>query len=282
MSQFQTLWALDFFRNAFYAGLLASVLCGVVGTLIVLQRLVSISGGVSHAAFGGLGLAHWLGADPRSGALCAAVTSAWILGALERHGRRLQDAVIGVLWAVGMAIGVVFLHLTPGYPPNLMGYLFGDILLVSSTELWLAALADLTVLTILVFFWREIVAVAFDEQEARLQGLPVRFFSFLLLTLVAISVVVILQLVGIVLVIALITIPPLISLRLWRGLPMAILGSVLIGFVITTLGLILSFQLGLPSGPTMVLLGTALLLLALLRRPRPLRRPNGQTLAEDG
>lgn len=280
-AELQTLWALEFFRHALFAGFLASILCGVIGTLIVLQRLVSISGGVSHAAFGGLGLAHYSGVDPRLGALAAAVFSAWILGAVERHGRRLQEAVIGVLWAVGMAIGVVFLHITPGYPPNLMGYLFGDILLVSQAELWLGAGADLLVLVLLALFWKEIVAVAFDEQEARLQGLPVRFFSFLLLTLVALSVVVVLQLVGIVLVIALITIPPLISLRLFRGLPMAMLGSVLIGFLITSVGLLISFKLGLPSGPSMVLLGVVLLLLSLLSRPRRRRRPSTERIAKE-
>lgn len=266
---------LEFFRNALLAGALASVLCGVVGTFVVLKRLVSISGGVAHAAFGGLGAAYWAGLDPRLGAVAVAAASAVGLGFLDGRRARGQDAAIGVLWAVGMAAGLVFLHLTPGYAPNLLGFLFGNILMVSVADLWLAVGADVVVLVLLALYGKELVAVAFDEECARLQGVPVRVHSILLLVLVALSVVVLLQLVGIVLVIALLTIPPLIAQRVARSLAATIATSIAVGLVLTVGGLLISYRLDLPSGPTMVLLGAAGLGLAQLRRPRAVRPTPG-------
>lgn len=271
MDSIAGMWELGFFRDALLAGALASVLCGVVGTFVVLKRLVSISGGVAHAAFGGLGAAYWAGWEPRLGAVAVAVASAVGLGFLDGDRARRQDAAIGVLWAVGMAIGLVFLHLTPGYAPNLLGFLFGNILLVSAADLWLAGIADLAVILLLALFGRELVAVAFDEECARLQGVPVRLFSILLLALVALSVVALLQLVGIVLVIALLTIPPLVAQRLVRSLRATVLVSIAICLALTSGGLVLSYLLDWPSGPTMVLLGALALGAAQLRRPRAVR-----------
>lgn len=265
------MWELGFFRDALLAGALASVLCGVVGTFVVLKRQVSISGGVAHAAFGGLGAAYWAGLDPRVGAVAVAVASAVGLGFLDGERARRQDAAIGVLWAVGMAIGLVFLHLTPGYAPNLLGFLFGNILLVTAADLWIAVAADVVVVLLLVLFGKEVVAVAFDEECARLQGVPVRVYSILLLTLVALSVVALLQLVGIVLVIALLTIPPLIAQRLVRSFRATVAASIAVCLMLTTGGLVLSYLLDLPSGPTMVLLGALALGAAQLRRPRAVR-----------
>lgn len=271
MADFGALLGLEFFRNALMAGVLASVLCGVVGTFVVLKRMVAISGGVAHAAFGGLGAAYWAGLDPRLGAVAVAAASAVGLGIVDGRRARGQDAAIGVLWAVGMAVGLVFVHLTPGYAPNLLGFLFGNILMVSPTDLWIAAGADVAVLLLFTLFGKEMVAVAFDEECARLQGVPVRLFSILLLLLVALSVVVLLQLVGIVLVIALLTIPPLVAQRLARSLAATVATSIAVGLVLTVGGLLLSYRLDLPSGPTMVLLGAVALGLVQLRRPRAVR-----------
>lgn len=271
MADFGALLGLEFFRNALMAGVLASVLCGVVGTFVVLKRMVAISGGVAHAAFGGLGAAYWAGLDPRLGAVAVAAASAVGLGIVDGRRARGQDAAIGVLWAVGMAVGLVFVHLTPGYAPNLLGFLFGNILMVSPTDLWIAAGADVAVLLLFALFGKEMVAVAFDEECARLQGVPVRLFSILLLLLVALSVVVLLQLVGIVLVIALLTIPPLVAQRLARSLAATVATSIAVGLVLTVGGLLISYRLDLPSGPTMVLLGAVALGLVQLRRPRAVR-----------
>lgn len=271
MSGFAGLLELDFFRHALAAAALASVLAGVVGTFVVLKRLVAISGGVAHAAFGGLGVAYWAGIEPRLGAVAVAALSAVGLGFLDGERARRQDAAIGVLWAVGMAIGLVFLHWTPGYAPDLMGYLFGNILTVSPADLAVAAAVDAGLLLLLALFGRELVAVAFDEEAARLAGVPVRFYSILLLLLVALAVVVLLQLVGIVLVIALVTIPPLVAQRLARSLVGTMAAAVAVAFVVSVGGLLLAYALDLPSGPVMVLFGALLLGLAQLVAPRAVR-----------
>ncbi|HEX9800259.1 MAG TPA: metal ABC transporter permease [Thermoanaerobaculia bacterium] len=273
MPELATLLELDFFRHALLAAVLASVLAGVVGTFVVLKRLVAISGGVAHAAFGGLGVAYWAGVSPRLGAVAVAALSAIGLGFLDGERARRQDAVIGVLWAVGMAIGLVFLHWTPGYAPNLLGYLFGDILMVTPADLLLAAASDVALLALLALVGRELVAVAFDEESARLQGVPARFYSILMLLLVALSVVVLLQLVGIVLVIALVTIPPLVAQRLVRSFVGSLLAAVAVALVVTVGGLLAAYRLDLPSGPVMVLLGALLLGAAQLAPRRAVRAP---------
>ncbi|MCB1007462.1 MAG: metal ABC transporter permease [Acidobacteria bacterium] len=274
MTDFAALFDLDFFRHALLAAALASVLCGLVGTFVVLKRLVSLGGGIAHAAFGGLGIAFWAGVEPRLGAMAVAALSAVGLGFLDGERARRQDAAIGVLWAVGMAIGLVFVHWTPGYAPDLLGYLFGDILMVGPLDLALAAVADVVVIALLLLHRRRLVAVAFDEEAARIAGLRVRLYSIGLLALIALSIVVLLQLVGIVLVIALLTVPPLIARRLVRSLGATLVVSCALCWVVTTGGLLLAYRFDLPAGPAMVLLGGALLGLAQLvpaRSARPAR-----------
>jgi zinc transport system permease protein len=273
MAELGALLELDFFRHALAAAALASVLAGVVGTFVVLKRLVAISGGVAHAAFGGLGVAYWAGLPPRAGAVVVAALSAVGLGFLDGERARRQDALIGVLWAVGMAIGLVFLHWTPGYAPNLLGYLFGDILLVTPADLALAAGADVVLLAVLALVGRELVAVAFDEEAARVSGVPARLYAIVLLLLVALAVVVLLQLVGIVLVIALVTIPPLVARRLVRSFAASLVAGVAVALVVTVGGLLVAYLLDLPSGPVMVLVGASLLAAAQLAPRRAVRAP---------
>lgn len=249
----------EFLRNALLAGVIASVLCGVVGTFVVVKRLAFLSDGLSHAAFGGMGICYFLGIDPLIGAVCMALAAALALGSMDGETVRSYDTVIGVLWAVGMAVGIVFLYLTPGFAPNLATYLFGNILLVSRREILLILVFAAVVLTILALFFQGIVAVAFDEVFARVQGVRVRLLMSLLLTMIALTVVVLIQVVGIILVVALLTIPPVISLMLFKDLRGVLACSVLVGVGITLGGLVLSFYYDLPSGPAIILLGAALL-----------------------
>lgn len=259
MSDLAVLFTYEFARNALLAGLLASVLSGVLGTFVVIKRLVLITGGISHAAFAGLGICYFLGVNPLIGAVVVAVLAAMLLGWLGEGGNgRRQDAFIGILWASGMAVGIVFIHLTPGYAPNLMVYLFGDILTVSRVDVWL--LAGLVVLTLLVMgvLYRYFVAVAFDETFARVQGVPVRLLTQLLLVLVALSIILLIQVVGIVLLIALFTLPPVVALMMAvRRFALVLLTAVVMGMVMTTGGLAGSYWLDIPSGPAIVLFGIA-------------------------
>jgi zinc transport system permease protein len=266
MSDASDLLAYDFVRHALAAGLLAAVLCGVVGTFVVVKRLVFLAGGISHAAFGGLGICYFLGIDYRWGAAAAAVASALALSGGGRGRGRSHDAVIGTLWAVGMAVGALFLHLTPGYAPNLMTYLFGNILTVGARDVQLTCALVVALLVPLLLYWKELVAVAFDEGFAAVQGVPVRRVMALLLVAVALAVVFLIQLVGSLLVIALLTIPAAIALRLVHGFGAVMAAAVATAAAMTLGGLGLSYAFDLPSGPAIVLLGAALLLLAELAR----------------
>lgn len=256
----------EFMRNAVLAGLLAAVLCGMVGTFVVVKRLAFLSDGISHAAFGGMGVCYFLGVDPLLGAMAVAVLCALGLGAMDTETIRSYDAMIGVLWAVGLAVGIVFVYKTPGYAPNLMTYLFGNILLVSRHEIGVLLALAVSVLLILALFWKGVVAVSFDETFARVQGAPVRLLMTMLLTMIALSVVILIQVVGIILVVALLTIPPVIALMLLKDLRAVLAVSTAIGVAITLGGLGLSFAYDLPSGPAIILLGAALLFLVYAGR----------------
>lgn len=260
MSSLLDAFAYDFLRHALAAGLLAAVLCGVVGTFVVIKRLAFVSDGISHAAFGGMGVCFFLGVDPLLGAIPAALACALVLGLADQGTLRSSDAVIGVLWSVGMAIGIVFIYMSPGYAPNLMTYLFGNILLVQRREVLVILVLAVVVLVLLYLFRRSLVAVAFDEVSARVQGVPVRALMALLLGLIALTVVVLIQVVGLILVVALLTIPPFVALRLFKDLGRVVACSVAVGVAITLGGLALSFLYDLPTGPAIILLGAALLL----------------------
>lgn len=260
----------DFVRYAVYAGLLASVLCGVVGTFVVVKRLVFISGGISHAAFGGLGVCYFFGLEPRLGAAAAALFVALVLGRRRRRAWvSSHDSTIGILWAAGMAIGILFIHKTPGYAPNLMTYLFGNILTVERGDVLLTLVLVVVVVTLVAFFYKELVAVAFDEEFAAVQGVAVGAMMTLLMVLVALSVVLLIQIVGTVLVIALLTIPPVMSRMLVKSFVAVMILATVLGSAVTLGGLALSYSFDLPSGSAVVLLGTVgLPLAALVRRLR--------------
>ncbi|NJL28879.1 MAG: metal ABC transporter permease [Thermoanaerobaculia bacterium] len=246
-------------RDAILAGLLSSIVCGALGTFVVLRRLTSLAGGLSHAVFGGLGLCHLLGWPPQIGGLATAGLVSLILGPMPREQARSQDALIATLWAAGMAAGFLFIQLAPGYPPNLHAYLFGNILLVSRTDLAWLLVFDVATLGLIAFFYKELVALTFDETFAQVQGVPVRGLSTLLLLLVGAAVVVLLPVVGLLLVLAQLTIPTLVSLQLLRELRAVLFCSIALGIAITLGGLGLAYRFNLPSGPAIILLGTALL-----------------------
>ncbi len=269
----------EFIRYALYSGFLASLLCGLLGTFLVVRRLVFISGGISHSAFGGLGLFYYLGLSPLLGGIVSALLSAGILSAIPESRRYSTDAFIGVLWAAGMAVGIIFVSLTPGYAPNLLGYLFGNILTVRGWDLFLLAILTILNLLFLLLFYKELVAMALDEEFARIQGVPVKGLQTALLLFTALAVVLLIQVVGIILVIALFTIPPLIALRLTHDFRLVLIVSVLCSLVMTSGGLVASFYLNLPSGPCIIILGTILLLAVILLDRLRQHNLRGESLA---
>jgi zinc transport system permease protein len=270
MSQFiQALLQHSFLQYALLAGLLASIGCGVMGSYVVVKRIGFLAGGISHAVLGGMGIALFYGVSPLLGALAAALVAAILIGWVSLRWREQEDTLIGALWAVGMAIGILFISRTPGYNADLMSYLFGNILLVSSQDLWLMVVVDLVLVTTVLLFYRQFMAVSFDEEFARLRGLPVTFFYLLLLCMVALTVVLLIQVVGLILVIALLTLPAAIAIQYVNTLSRIMLVAVLLGALFTTSGLALSYQPDLPAGATIILVaGAAYLLSTLLRGVR--------------
>ncbi|HHI77005.1 MAG TPA: metal ABC transporter permease [Gammaproteobacteria bacterium] len=270
MSEFiQALFQYQFLQTALGAGLLASVGCGVMGPYVVVKRIAFLAGGIAHSVLGGMGVALYFGADPLAGALVAAVLAAVLIGWVRLNWRTGEDTLIGALWAIGMAIGILFISRIPGYQADLVGYLFGNILLVPQRELWFMAGLDALLVAVVVLWHRQILAVVFDEEQARLRGLPVTFFYLLLLVLIALTVVLLIHVVGLILVLALLTLPAAIAAQHVHSLARMMVIATVLSALLVTLGLAMSYAPNLPPGPSIVLLaGLAYLISSLLARRR--------------
>lgn len=242
----------SFFQNALLGSLLASVLCGFIGTYIVTRRLVFISGGITHASFGGIGLGVFLGINPILSAMVFSVLSAFGVQWMSRRGDVREDSAIAVFWTFGMSLGIICCFLSPGFMPDLPSFLFGSILTISQADLWL--LAALLVVVVLVFalLYRTILSVAFDADFARSQRLPVAFIEYLMMALIALTIVGTLRMVGIVLSISLLTIPQMSANVLTHNFKRMIAWSIVIGWVDCLMGLGLSYALNVPSGASII------------------------------
>lgn len=254
----------DFMKNALAAGLAASVLCGVIGIYVILNKIVFISDGIAHAAFGGIGLGYFLGYDPLAFGIGSAVLTAIGIGMISSRARVSEDTAIGVFMATGMALGIMLLTLSQGYARDLYGYLFGNILAVSKSDALFISALTLIVLILVYLLYKELLLLSFDPIYAEAIGLPVRGLRLLLLAMVAFSVVILIKIVGIIMVIALLTIPGAISRRHLTGLPTIMAGSVILGAIFVTLGLLVSYELDVPSGATIILVAAVAFFLSTL------------------
>ena len=264
----------EFMRNALAAGLLASIICGIMGTLVVVNRIVFLSGGIAHAAYGGIGLAFFMGWPYLAGTLGFSLAAAMVMAAVTLRARHRADTIIGVIWALGMAIGIILLDLSPGYNTDLMSYLFGSILSVPASDLWIMAAIGIIIMTLVVFYYHDLLALSYDEEFARIRGVPVTLLYFLLIGMLAVTVVMVIQVVGLILVIALLTIPPFIMESYARSMLAMMIGSSLLGMLFTISGLWLSYAYDLTSGATIILVaGVFFFLNLLLQRLIPKRRP---------
>ena len=247
-----------FFRNALMAGVLVSIACGIIGTFIIVNRLVFLSGGIAHAAYGGIGIAYFLNQDPVLGAVAFSLLSAFGMGYVSRKTRERADTIIGVMWAVGMAVGIIFLDFSPGYKADLMSYLFGSILAVPTSDLIFMAVLDLVVVLTITVLYKGFVAISFDEEFATVENVPVNTLFYILFALIALTVVITMRLVGLIMVIALLTIPPAIAGIYFKDLKKMMIAASLLGMIFSTCGLFLSYAFNLTSGATIILVsGTA-------------------------
>ena len=275
MTLLEALWTNPLLQSAFLAGLLASVVSGIIGSYVVVKRIVFISGGISHTVLGGIGFCIWLErtqgytwASPMLGALTAAIISALIIGWIHLNYRQREDSVIAALWSIGMATGILFISQTPGFNVELMNFLIGNILWVSPTDLYVLAGLDIIVLLTVLCLHKRFLAICFDEEQAQLQGVPVNLLYLLLLVLIAISVVLLIQVVGIILVMTMLTIPAaianLFTVRLSRMMMIAVAISALFAISGTTV----AYYLDWPGGATIVLVAGVGYITTLLLYPK--------------
>jgi zinc transport system permease protein len=269
--------AIPFLRHAFLSGILASLAFGIIGTYVVARRITYIAGAISHCVLAGIGAGlyleyaiglTWFG--PLTGAIVAALAAAIIIGMVSLHANQREDTAIGALWSIGMAVGLLFIARTPGYVEP-MSYLFGNILLISQSDLWLVLALDALVAGTALLFYHQLLAVCFDEEYARLRGIRTDLFYLLLLCLTALTVVLLVRVVGIVMVIALLTLPAAVAGSFARNLSQMMVLATLCSMAFIGSGLAVSYSYDLPSGPTIIVLAGLTYLLVLAGK-RILRR----------
>ena len=286
----------SFMRHALAAGVLVAIASGIVGTFVVIKRIVFISGGIAHAAYGGIGLGYYVqyallpllltesaaaraqrpGAWPLGGAILFSLLAAVIMGLIQRRTRQRADTIIGVLWALGMAIGILLIDLTQGYKADLMSYLFGSILAVERSELLIILGLDVLIATLVVLFYKELLAISFDETFATVENVPVDAIYIVLLCLIALTVVMMMRVVGLIMVIAMLTMPPAIAGAFVKDMKQMMVGSIVLAMLFIVVGLWLSYAWNLTSGPSIILVSGVSYLISLGVKPlwqryRPVR-----------
>ncbi|MCC8088567.1 MAG: metal ABC transporter permease [Rikenellaceae bacterium] len=257
---FNEIFQYKFLSNAVISCILSGIACGLVGSYIVCRRLVFLTGGITHSSFGGIGIAYYLGQNPIAGALVFAVLSSIGMEAITSKWKVRDDSAVGIIWSVGMAVGIIFVTMTPGYAPNLMSFLFGNILTVTKTDLLAMAALDVLVITTAILLYRPIVNIAYDRDYAVTQNLPVNFIGYLMMILISLTIVLSIRLVGIVLLISLLTMPAVIVNSVTKSFKKIALYSVFVSIFGTLSGLYLSYLTDFPSGASTIVVLTVILI----------------------
>jgi zinc transport system permease protein len=270
LSFIEALMTYPLLLSALFAGFAASIVSGIIGSYVVVKRIVFISGSISHSVLSGIGLCIWLErakgvewASPLYGALVAAILSAFVLGWIHLYYKEREDSVIAALWSIGMAVGVLFISQTPGFNVELTNFLIGNILWVTKTDLYILWGLDFLVILIVFCLHKRFLAICFDEEQARLQGLPVNALYILLLVLIAISIVLLIQVVGIVLVMTMLTIPAAIANCITLRLSFMMLWAIVISSVLCFIGNATAYYLDWPPGATIALIAGVAYILSL-------------------
>jgi len=251
---FSALTEFQFLQYALIAGCLASLGCGVLGVYVVIKRLSFLSGGIAHAVLGGMGVAVFYDYSAFYGALISAIIAALLIGWISLHKKENEDTLISAVWAIGMAIGLLFISAKSGYQIDLNAYLFGNILIIGKQDLILIAILDIFLILSVVLFYQPFLAMSFDEEFARIRGLPTTFLYLFLLVLVAISVVLLIRVVGLILVIILLTLPAAIAGQYCYMIGKMMVIASLLGMIFCSSGIALSYQPNLPAGAVIVLI----------------------------
>ncbi len=253
-----------FLQHAIIGVFLASIICGIIGTIIVEKKLVMLSGGIAHTAFGGIGMGYFLKIEPIIGALIFAIASSFGIVTIKEKSKVNADSIIGMFWVLGMALGILFISFTPGYPPDISSYLFGDILTISKFDLYIMVILDCIVIFMLIGFFNYIKAYLFDKEFLDIIGINVKLIEYMIFLFIAFSVVVLIRVVGIMLVIALLTVPPIIS-KLFTSNLKKIMGlSIILGLLFSLFGLLVSYKLHIASGATIIIVAVCSYIISLI------------------
>jgi len=265
-------------RNALMAGLLAAVICGIMGTLVVVNRIVFLSGGIAHAAYGGIGLSFFFGWPYMAGTIGFSLFAAMLMASITLQSKHRADTIIGVVWALGMAFGIILMDLTPGYHVDLMSYLFGSILTVPDSDLWTMLVMAAVIAAFVVGYYNDLLALSYDEEFAQVRGVPVKGLYFTMIGMLAVTIVMVIQVVGLILIIALLTIPPFIAEKYATSLFQMMAGSSILGALFTMTGLWLAYRFDLTSGASIILVsGIAFLMILGIEKLRlSARKANGR------
>lgn len=257
----------SFLQNALIASVFASILCGIIGVIISEKKLFMMSGGIAHTAYGGIGLGYFLGFEPIFGAGAFALASAFIIGKIRRNGNKNSDIIIGLLWAMGMSLGVLFTELMPGYPPDMNSYLFGNILSVTRIDLLTIIILTLIVLFVILLFFNDWKAFLFDSEFSEIRGIKTAFLEYLLLAMIALSVVALIRIAGIILIIALLSAPAACASFFTKTLKAKMMLAVLLSIAFCLIGITVSYYLNFSSGTVIVFIAvSSYFLLSLLSK----------------
>ena len=254
----------EFVQNALMAGILISIAAGIIGSLVIVNRITFLAGGIAHSSYGGIGIAVYFGIPVLLGATLFSVFVAVLIAALTLNDKKRIDSIIGIMWATGMAIGIVLVDLTPGYNVDLMSYLFGSIIAVPQSDIWYMLGLDVVIVSLVLFFYREFLAISYDSEFAKLRGINIKFFYTLLLIMAALTVVAAIKVVGLILVIALLTIPTYIAEIFSNTLSKMMILSCLFAMMFTLGGLSVSYLYDISSGASIILVAVLFLLLVKL------------------
>ncbi len=254
----------EFMQNAFIAALLVSIATSIIGTLVVVNRMVFVAGGIAHGSYSGLGAAVFLGFAPMLGALVSAVLFAVLIGLLSYRSKERIDTLIGAMWAFGMAFGIILLDLTPGYNVELMSYLFGSILTIGNFDIWVMAGLDLLIVAAALLFYKEFLAVSFDSEFASLQGVNAKLFYVVMIILIALGVIISIQAVGLILIISLLTIPPFMAERYANSLASMMGLSFLLSLIFMYSGLYAAYSFDISSGAAVIAVASVSFFLFLI------------------
>lgn len=253
---FEIIFKYQFIQNAIFASLLASIVCGIIGAVIVEKKLIMMSGGIAHTAYGGVGMGYWLGFSPMIGAVIFSLLAAFGIGIVKKKSSKNQDVFIALMWSLGMSLGVLFLSFMDSYPPNLTTYLFGSILSVTKEDVMLMLLLTVVILIVFIMLFNDFKMMLFDEEFAKVVGYRTNFLNYLLLVLIALSIVILIKVVGIILVIALLSVPAGTSSLFSKKFSNRIIISIALGAGYCLTGLFLSYILDIASGATIIILAT--------------------------